>query len=97
MTDTRPPLQGDSSWGDVFPGLKPVGYSVFALRATQNVQTCQRQNSIVLCTGFQPWSFGPEEAPKFFLRPLSRNVQTPGQAQSAWIAMQRDPVPEGTV
>jgi hypothetical protein len=22
------------------PGLKPLGYSVFALRATQNVQTC---------------------------------------------------------
>ena len=65
MTDTRPPLQGDSSWGDVFPGLKPVGYSVFALRATQNAQTCQRRNSIVLCTGFQPWPCGPQ-APKFF-------------------------------
>src|ERR1700758_5754145 len=71
-------LAGRFVLGDVFPGLKPMGYSVFALRATQNVQTSKRQNSIVLCTGFQPWSFGIEEAPKFFLRPLSRNVQTPG-------------------
>ena len=38
MTGTRPPFQGDSL-GDVFPGLKPMGYSVFALRAMPNVQT----------------------------------------------------------
>jgi hypothetical protein len=38
MTGTRPPFQGDSL-GDVFPGLKPMGYSVFALRAMRNVQT----------------------------------------------------------
>jgi hypothetical protein len=38
MTGTRPPFQGDSL-GDVLPGLKPMGYSVFALRAMQNVQT----------------------------------------------------------
>ena len=27
------------------PGLKPMGYSVFALRATQNVQTCRQDDS----------------------------------------------------
>ena len=32
----------------VFPGLKPMGYSVFALRATQNVQTCRQHDSILL-------------------------------------------------
>jgi hypothetical protein len=30
------------------PGLKPMGYSVFALRATQNVQTCRQDDSILL-------------------------------------------------
>ena len=30
------------------PGLKPMGYSVFALRATQNVQTCRQHDSILL-------------------------------------------------
>jgi hypothetical protein len=34
--------------GAVFPGLKPMGYSVFALRATQNVQTCRQHDSILL-------------------------------------------------
>src|SRR5205823_7912808 len=32
MPGTRPPFQGDSL-GDVFPGLKPMGCSVFALWA----------------------------------------------------------------
>jgi hypothetical protein len=28
--------------------LQPMGYSVFALRATQNVQTCREHDSILL-------------------------------------------------
>jgi hypothetical protein len=38
MPAIRPPFQGDSL-GDVYPGLKPMGCSVFALWAMQNVQT----------------------------------------------------------
>ena len=38
MPGTRPPSQGDAL-GDVFPGLKPMGCSVFALWAIRNVQT----------------------------------------------------------
>jgi hypothetical protein len=38
MPGTRPPFQGDSL-GDVFPRLKPMGCSVFALWAMRNVQT----------------------------------------------------------
>jgi hypothetical protein len=49
MTGTRPPFQGDSL-GDVFPGLKPMGYSVFALRAMQNVQTPGAEGA----TGLKP-------------------------------------------
>jgi hypothetical protein len=49
VTDPRPPFQGDSSRGRLpFPGLKPMGYSVFALRATQNVQTYRQHDSILL-------------------------------------------------
>ena len=49
--------------GAVFPGLKPMGYSVFALRATQNVQTCRQHDSILLgkarrlpFPGLKPWA-----------------------------------------
>src|SRR5437879_1803750 len=38
MLGIRPPSQGDAV-GDVFPGLKPMGCSVFALWVIRNVQT----------------------------------------------------------
>ena len=38
MPGTRPPFQRDA-FGDLFPGLKPMGCSVFALWAMQNAQT----------------------------------------------------------
>src|SRR5438132_14354796 len=52
MPGTRPPSQGDAL-GDVFPGLKPMGCSVFALWAIRNVQTPD--------PGLKPWaeSFRP--------------------------------------
>ena len=59
MTDTRPPFQGDSL-GNVFPGLKPMGYSVFALRAMQNVQTPGRAYEI---SGLKQRDLTPEIDP----------------------------------
>jgi hypothetical protein len=45
-------FQGDSL-GDVFPGLKPMGCSVFALRAIQNAASRMRSDTDLFGFGYR--------------------------------------------